>query len=49
MARPRKAEGGSLTVKVPNAIYDGKGGFLPVGTKFEAVDPEALKAKGLAE
>lgn len=40
---------GALTVKVANAIHDGKGGFLPVGAKFDAVDGESLKAKGLAE
>lgn len=48
---PKKTEGG-LTVKVPGAISDGKGGFYAKGHKFEAVDAEAaaqLKAKGLAE
>lgn len=49
--RPRKVEGG-LTVKVANAIHDGKGGFLSVGAVFAPADEaagEALKARGLAE
>jgi hypothetical protein len=40
-----------LTVKTPDAISDGEGGFLAVGDKFTPVDEEAgasLKAKGLA-
>lgn len=52
MSRPKKAEGGQLTVKRAEAIHDGKGGFLPVGAKFDAADKdaaEALKARGLAE
>lgn len=48
--RPAKAKPESaLTVKVANAVYDGKGGFLPVGATFDAVDAASLKAKGLAE
>ena len=50
MARPKK-DTGVLTVKVPNTISDGKGGFLPVGAAFTAADDEAaeaLKAKGFA-
>lgn len=53
--RPRKAtpvpEKG-LRVKKPNAIFDGKGGFLAVGAVFAPVDDETaeiLKARGLAE
>lgn len=52
MARPKKAEGKALTVKVAEAISDGEGGFLAVGDTFEPADEEAagqLKAKGLAE
>jgi hypothetical protein len=48
---PKKQDGG-LTVKVPGAIHDGKGGFLAVGAKFTPADEKAaseLKAKGLAE
>lgn len=51
MARPKK-DVGSLTVKVADAISDGEGGFLAVGSKFTPADDEAaesLKAKGLAE
>jgi hypothetical protein len=51
MGRPRK-DPGALKVKVPDVISDGKGGFLPVGTMFEAADDEAaasLKAKGWAD
>ncbi len=51
MARPKKQEG-ELTVKVADAISNGEGGYLTVGEKFSAPDPEAaesLKAKGLAE
>jgi hypothetical protein len=56
--RPRKAvetiaeQDGALTVKVANAIHDGKGGFMPVGSKTIPTDDEArasLIAKGLAE
>jgi hypothetical protein len=53
--RPRKAveiakpADGALTVKVADTIHDGAGGFLAVGAKFHAADPEALKARGLAE
>lgn len=56
--RPRKAvetiakQDGALTVKVANAIHDGKGGFLPVGGVFMPADEPArasLIAKGLAE
>lgn len=54
MARPRKAPAAqpsahTVTVKKPDAISDGKGGFYPVGAVIECVDPESLKAKGLAE
>lgn len=45
-------EDGALTVKVANAIHDGKGGFMPVGSKTIPTDDEArasLIAKGLAE
>ncbi len=48
----KTAKIGTLKVKVPNAIFDGDGGFLPVGAAFDAIDAaaaEALKAKGLAE
>jgi hypothetical protein len=43
---------GTLKVKVPNAIFDGAGGFLPVGAMFDAVDAataDILKARGLVE
>jgi hypothetical protein len=43
---------GALRVIKADAIFDGKGGFLPVGAMFDAVDEEAantLKARGLAE
>lgn len=51
MARPKKVDG-ELTVKKPDAIGDGEGGFLPVGAKFVPADEGAaaqLKARGLAE
>ena len=51
--RPRKVPvEGAMTVKVANAIHDGKGGFYPVGAKIVPVDEVArasLIAKGLAE
>lgn len=43
---------GALTVKKPDAIFDGEGGFLPVGAKFDAaceVSAQALVERGLAE
>ena len=43
---------GTLTVKVPNVIFDGQGGFLPVGAKFKPADDyarEVLVARGFAE
>lgn len=51
MARPRKAviPAHTVTVKVPDAVADGKGGFYPVGAVIEAADADGLKAKGLAE
>lgn len=55
--RPRKAvetiteQGGTLTVKVANAIFDGQGGFHPVGRKISPNEETAVSliAKGLAE
>jgi hypothetical protein len=51
--RPPKAVAqGALTVKKAEAVFDGQGGFLPVGAKFDAVDDNAaaaLIAKGFAE
>jgi len=58
MARPRKAaapkpavelSAHTVTVKKPDAVSDGQGGFYPVGAVIECVDPESLKAKGFAE
>lgn len=58
MARPRKAaapkpaaelSAHTVTVKKPDAVSDGNGGFYPVGAVIECADPEGLKAKGLAE
>lgn len=52
MARPRKVAekpAHTVTVKKPDAISDGEGGFYPVGAVIECADPEGLKAKGLAE
>lgn len=46
------ASKGKLRVVVADMIHDGQGGFLAVGTMFDAVDDEAaeqLKARGLAE
>jgi hypothetical protein len=55
--RPRKAvettteQGGTLTVKVAGAVFDGQGGFHPVGHKISPNEETAasLIAKGLAE
>lgn len=47
-----KAKKEGLTVKVPGAIADGNGGYLPVGATFTPVDEKAaaeLKARGLAD
>ena len=49
---PPVASKGKLRVVVADMIHDGQGGFLAVGTMFDAVDDEAaeqLKARGLAE
>lgn len=43
---------GAMTVKVANAIHDGKGGFYPVGAQIVPTDEVArasLIAKGLAQ
>lgn len=43
---------GSLTVAKDDAIFDGEGGYLPRGAKFDAVDDEAsaeLIDKGFAK
>lgn len=50
VVQPVKAEG-TLTVKKADAIFDGEGGFYPVGHKFHAADETAalLIARGLAE
>lgn len=47
-----EASEGSLTVKKADAIFDGAGGFLPVGAKFDAaceVSAQMLVERGLAE
>lgn len=49
MPAKKKAEEGALTVMVDGVVFDGKGGFLPKGAKFDAVDAESLKAKGYAK
>lgn len=46
-----KAPKAQMTVKAADTVADGKGGFLPVGAKFEPVDAAARKSladKGLA-
>ena len=48
MPRPKKPVEG-VTVKVANAVHDGKGGFFAVGTVIQPHDEAALKAKGLVE
>jgi len=51
MARAKASEG-ALTVKKPESVSDGEGGWLEVGAKFDAVDEEAAaqhKAKGFAD
>lgn len=55
MARPRKVaapaphvSAHTVTVTKPDAVSDGNGGFYPVGAVIECVDPDGLKAKGLA-
>lgn len=43
---------GALTVKKADAIFDGAGGYLPVGAKFDAaceVSAKQLVERGLAE
>lgn len=43
---------GALTVKKADTIFDGAGGFLPVGAKFDAaceVSAQMLVERGLAE
>jgi hypothetical protein len=48
----QKASAGKLRVARENAIFDGEGGFYPVGYRFDAVDDETaaiLIAQGLAE
>jgi hypothetical protein len=51
--KPRqKASAGKLRVAKESAIFDGEGGFMPVGARFDAVDDETaaiLIARGLAE
>ena len=50
MARA-KAPDGTLKVKLPDTIADGKGGFLAVGDTFTPADDDAAKAlkdKGVA-
>lgn len=53
MARPKKVvapvAAHTVTVKKPDAVSDGKGGFYPVGAVIECADPDGLKARGLAE
>ena len=49
---PSVASKGSLRVKAPDTIFDGNGGFYPVGHMFDPVDAEtsaALIARGFAE
>ena len=43
---------GRLKVLKPDTVFDGRGGFLPVGARFDAVDDAAeagLIARGFAE
>lgn len=51
-ARNEAQAQGRLKVLKANAVFDGEGGFYPVGHMFDAVDAAAeamLKARGLAE